>query len=243
MSKVTEFLIPDRLGAGDMRIMDINGDPWFIARDLGAVVGHDCVKEASRQLDAAERGVATCPTPGGPQSLSIVSESGFYKILLRAQRSRPEVKLFQDWVTQDVLPSIRKHGGYMVNQDKMTGEQLLAAALRYADSVIKEKDARITEQADVIWQQDEVIDANVRHATVQKWAAMRGFYPQWNNQKKLGLLASRMARAAKIALTKEPRVYKGEVTPGVNIYPVALLLDAHLTLMLKDADYAAAHVS
>ena len=74
----------------------------------------------------------------------IVSEAGFYKLVLRSRK--PVAKEFQRWVTHEVLPSIRKHGGYMAGQEAMSPEQMLAASMRWLESRIAEQQGQINAQ-------------------------------------------------------------------------------------------------
>lgn len=77
--------------------------------------------------------------------MSFVTEAGFYKLVLASRK--PEAKEFQRWVTHEVLPSIRKHGGYMAGQERMTPEQMLAASMRWLESRIREQEETISRQA------------------------------------------------------------------------------------------------
>ena len=70
---------------------------------------------AVERLDDDEKGVSSIYTPGGTQEMSIVSESGLYSLVLGSRK--PEAKAFKRWITHDVIPSIRKTGGYVSNDD------------------------------------------------------------------------------------------------------------------------------
>ena len=106
---------------GTIRALKVNGDPWFVAKDicdaLGIATNH--LREEGRGLDDDE--VATIPNWEGKGAAPlIVSEAGMYSLILRSRK--PEAKRFKRWVTHDVLPSIRKHGIYATPQ---TIEQML----------------------------------------------------------------------------------------------------------------------
>jgi prophage antirepressor-like protein len=104
-----------------IRIVDRDGAPWFVAADVCAILGLVNHSMAMRVLCFDEKGVNRIDTPGGPQSMSIISESGLYKLILRSDK--PQARPFQDWVTQTVLPAIRKDGGYVMGEEKViTGE-------------------------------------------------------------------------------------------------------------------------
>lgn len=98
----------------------IDGDPWFVAGDVGLAMGWSrraVTQQVQRNLNDDERCAQVVPTSGGPQRLTVVSESGLYKLILRAQRACPAARDFQDWVTRVVLPAIRKDGGYVTGEE------------------------------------------------------------------------------------------------------------------------------
>lgn len=104
---------------GTVRATRIDGEPWFVARDITDALGLD--RTATRRLDEDEKGVRSMHTPGGEQDVSVVSEAGFYSLVMASKK--PEAKRFKRWVTHDVLPSIRSHGMYATPQ---TVERMLA---------------------------------------------------------------------------------------------------------------------
>ena len=90
-----------------------DGEPWFVAADVCAVLELG-TSNLARDLDPDEQGVIELTTPGGVQSAKILSEAGLYSLVLRSRK--PEAKAFKRWVIHEVLPSIRKHGGYLTPQ-------------------------------------------------------------------------------------------------------------------------------
>ena len=108
--------------SNEVRTVELNGEPWFVLKDVCEVLGIADHKVTARRLDVDE----VCQTPltdsmGRQQETSIINESGLYNVILRSDK--PEAKPFRKWVTSEVLPSIRKHGAYM------TPETLQAAIL------------------------------------------------------------------------------------------------------------------
>jgi hypothetical protein len=91
------------------RIIDQNGEPWFVLADVCGEL-EITTGDASRRIDEDEKGVATIHTPGGPQPMRIVNESGLYSLILTSRKEG--AKKFKKWVTSEVLPSIRKTGSY-----------------------------------------------------------------------------------------------------------------------------------
>ncbi|QFT72171.1 Bro-N domain-containing protein [Ruegeria sp. THAF33] len=90
-----------------IRVVEIDGNPWFNAHDVVQVLGVKNTANAIRPLHENETSVYRMNTSGRPSR--IISESGLYKIIMRSDK--PEARAFQDWVTQVVLPAIRKDGG------------------------------------------------------------------------------------------------------------------------------------
>lgn len=120
----------------------VNGEgvPCFIAREVTDALALD--RTAVRKLDADEKGVRLMHTLGGDQEVSTVTEPGFYKLVMRSRK--PEAKAFQRWVTHEVLPALRRDGGYMVARDE-TPEQTMARAVLLAQATIDRQRDRIAE--------------------------------------------------------------------------------------------------
>ncbi|WP_345432001.1 phage antirepressor [Actinoallomurus vinaceus] len=93
-----------------MRTVLIDGEPWFVAADVCAVLDLGNPRSSLALLDDDERGVYRVDTPGGPQNATIVNEAGLYSLILRSRK--PEARAFKRWVTHDVLPAIRRTGSY-----------------------------------------------------------------------------------------------------------------------------------
>ena len=132
-------------------IKDENGEPWFVAKDVSDILGYRSASDLTRLLDDDEKGTQPVRTPGGVQELSKISESGFYKSVMQRRASfindekhQKAVKRFQRWVTHEVLPAIRRDGGYMVARDE-TPEQTMARAVLIAQSTIERQKSRIAE--------------------------------------------------------------------------------------------------
>ena len=128
-------------------LVDDNGDPWLIAKDVCDVLGLGNVTEALRSLDADEKtNISNSEVAqNGGRSPIIISEAGFYRLVMRSRKA--EAKEFQRWVTHEVLPSIRKHGGYMAGQESMTPEEMALASMRWLRSKVDEQQRQLDEQA------------------------------------------------------------------------------------------------
>lgn len=129
---------------GNVRAMSLNDEPWFVAKDVCDVLGikTNHLREDGRGLDDDE--VMNLPNweVGGKAPL-IVSEAGFYKLVMRSRK--PEAKAFQRWVTHEVLPAIRRTGGYMVAKQDETPEQIMARAVLVAQDTIERQKKQIEE--------------------------------------------------------------------------------------------------
>ena len=126
---------------GTIRALAENGEPWFVAKDVCDALGISKYRDAVSRLDADERGSVLVDTLGGAQEANAVSEPGFYKLVMRSRK--PEAKAFQRWVTHEVLPAIRRDGGYMAAKPDETPEEVMARALRIADETMRRQKERI----------------------------------------------------------------------------------------------------
>lgn len=127
---------------GQLRVVkDDNGEPWFVARDVCNALGLD--HTAHRRLDADEKGLTKVQTLGGMQTVTTINESGLYTLMVRSNKEC--VKPFRKWVTGEVLPSIRKKGGYIAAAPDETPEQIMARAVLLAQDTIERQKAQIEE--------------------------------------------------------------------------------------------------
>lgn len=122
-----------------IRTVVVDGQAWFVATDLVAILDIGRTHDAVRGLDDDEKGTDTIRTLGGEQQVSVVNEAGMYSLVLRSRK--PEAKKFRRWITHEVLPSIRKTGSY--GQVAPTGPELMARALIEANKVLEAKDEKI----------------------------------------------------------------------------------------------------
>lgn len=96
---------------GEIRMIMINNEPWFVGKDIAFVLGYSNSRKAIiDHVDVEDKGVTKCDTLGGSQDLTVINESGLYSLILSSKL--PTAKKFKHWVTSEVLPTIRKHGAY-----------------------------------------------------------------------------------------------------------------------------------
>ena len=115
-----------------VRVVTINDEPWFVASDVASILGHSEAYAMTRTLDDDEKGPHTVRTPGGNQSMVVISESGLYSAILRSRLA--QARPFRRWVTSEVLPQIRKTGSYsatpQLSEDQIVQQALAITAAR-----------------------------------------------------------------------------------------------------------------
>lgn len=139
----------DFKGSSLRTLTDEAGEPWFVAKDVCDILGMSNPSMAVTALDKDEVAQIDPKDYLGSenrsnQAVNIVSEPGLYKLIMRSRK--PEAKEFQRWVTHEVLPSIRKHGGYMAGQERMTPEQMALASMRWLQSKVDEQAKQLKAQ-------------------------------------------------------------------------------------------------
>lgn len=125
----------------EVRATEMNGEPWFVAKDVCSILGIQNSRDATTALDDDEKGVGEIYTPGGNQQMTIINESGLYALVIRS--NKPEAKAFKRWITHDVIPAIRKQGGYIASKEEDTPELIMARALQVAQATIERHKERL----------------------------------------------------------------------------------------------------
>lgn len=139
MNDVTIFR-KDEFGA--VRAVTLKGEPWFVAADVCRALGLGNSSQAIAKLDDDEKsGVIISDPHGREQVTRFISESGLYALVLSSRK--PEAKAFKRWITHEVIPAIRKTGGYIAGQETMDDDQLLANALMVAQRKIAERNKQL----------------------------------------------------------------------------------------------------
>ena len=126
---------------GAVRSILIDGDPWFVAADVCKALEIEKTNRALSRLDDDEKGAHSVSTPGGRQRMSIISESGLYSLILGSRK--PEARAFKRWVTHEVIPAIRKTGGYIAGEAEMTDDELLSRALLVMQEKLRQREVRL----------------------------------------------------------------------------------------------------
>lgn len=127
---------------GAIRTIDLNHDPWFVGKDVAEALGYaETAKAIRTHVDDDDKGVSILDTPGGKQEVVIINESGVYSLVFSSKL--PTAKKFKHWVTSEVLPAIRKTGGYIAGAAQMTDAEIMAKALEIGQRTIKAQKERI----------------------------------------------------------------------------------------------------
>ena len=141
---MTELQVFNHPQFGTVRAVEIQGEPWLVGKDVAESLGYTATEKAIRtHVDGDDKGVTEMDTPGGKQKVVIINESGLYSLVFGSKL--PEAKKFKHWVTSEVLPSIRRDGGYMHTSPDMTDEEIMARAVLLGQKKIEEQAKRIQE--------------------------------------------------------------------------------------------------
>ena len=126
----------------EVRTQTINGEPWFVGKDVADILGYSNPAKAIRDhVDDEDKGQNDTFTPGGMQIMTIVNESGLYSLVFKSQL--PSAKRFKRWVTSEVLPTIRKTGSYQIPADPMDALRLMFQATEHTQEKVNQVDARV----------------------------------------------------------------------------------------------------
>ena len=169
----------------EVRVVMVEGDPWFVAKDICDVLGVQLTHRAMATLDDDEKGRHTVTTLGGDQEMSVINEAGMYSLVLKSRK--PEAKQFKRWITHEVIPDIRKHGQYMTVETAdatlENPEVFLSKSLLYANEVIERQKkllAHFEEDAENIYIGDmskilQNCGIDVKPFTLAQWLRNKGW--------------------------------------------------------------------
>lgn len=131
---------------GQVRTLAIDGEPWFVGKDIAVALGYSNPRKAMiDHVDPEDKGVTKCDTLGGSQEMTVINESGLYSLIMSSKL--PTAKKFKHWVTSEVLPAIRKHGGYLtpekVEEALLNPDTLIKLAQRLKEETEARKYAEL----------------------------------------------------------------------------------------------------
>lgn len=144
---MNQALQPFSFDGREIRVVMVDGEPWWVASDVAKALGYRDGPAGVRMLRPNQRGSHSVCTPGGTQTVTIVSESGLYRMVMRSDR--PDAEQFQDWVTDEVLPSIRKTGSYSVTSAGQKLPHTSAGHLALAEAYLEAAKALVASEAQV----------------------------------------------------------------------------------------------
>ncbi len=141
MNELKAFNNPD---FGTIRTLELNGEPWFVGKDVAGILGYaDTNKAIAMHVDDEDKLNDKTSLSLGQRGGWLINESGLYSLILSSKL--PTAKKFKRWVTSEVLPSIRKTGGYIAGQETMSAEELMAKALMAAQETLARREAELSQ--------------------------------------------------------------------------------------------------
>lgn len=130
---------------GNLRTLTIDNEPWFVGKDVASALGFTNPRDAiATHVFKEDKGVEIIDTLGGKQKMTIINESGLYALVFGSRLKT--AKQFKHWVTAEVLPAIRKTGGYIAGEKDMTDEELICKALILVNKKVEERNEVIAHQ-------------------------------------------------------------------------------------------------
>lgn len=150
---------------GQVRTIQQNGEPWFVGKDVAEILGYKDTSDAMKKhVDIEDKLTRRFADSGQNREMYIINESGLYSLILSSKM--PKAKEFKRWVTSEVIPAIRKTGGYIVGSENMTDAEIMAKAVLVAQSTIQQRDQRIKElESDVATAKPKVLFADAVSAS------------------------------------------------------------------------------
>jgi len=140
---MNELKIFENPAFGQVRIVEREGEPWFVGKDVADALGYqNGSRDINRHVDEEDRTKIMLFDGSQDKETIIITESGLYSLVLSSKL--PTAKAFKRWITSEVIPSIRKNGGYIAGQAELSPEELMARALMVAQKTLAERDARIS---------------------------------------------------------------------------------------------------
>ena len=154
---MNEMSIFENSEFGKIRCMTIENDPWFVGKDVADILGYqNGSRDINRHVEEEDRHKVMIFDGNQDKETIIINESGLYSLILSSKM--PNAKKFKHWVTSEVLPSIRKHGAYIKDQDELSPAEIMARGLKAAESIIAEKQKQIETQTKVIEEYKPKVD-------------------------------------------------------------------------------------
>ena len=212
-------IVPFNFKGNQVRVVDRDGDPWFVAADVCAVLEIVNPSDAIKRLDDDESTLARIE--GNHRPINLINESGLYSLILRSDK--PEAKPFRKWVTAEVLPAIRKTGRYE------TPESPVHALLRSVQLMVEHEERLNQQQAQIaaIAQKQEEMNGDTGYMTALAFCRREGVAAPLEFAKRLGRMATEKCKRLNIRTGKVPDERWGTV----NSYPVEILRECYQAII------------
>lgn len=146
---------------GQVRTLEIDGQPYFVGKDVAEILGYSNTRQALKShVDDEDKGVTNLDTLGGKQDIVIINESGLYSLILSSKL--PQAKAFKRWVTNEVLPAIRKHGSYVApSQGALTTEDAFIQLFQTQKELKQEQQEM---KNDLVYlKEEQPVNPNINH--------------------------------------------------------------------------------
>lgn len=157
MSNILQF---NNQEFGELTVIEKDGEFFFLGKEVAEKLGYSNTRDAlARHVDIEDRADVGIHDGRQMRNMTAINESGLYSLILSSKL--PTAKRFKHWITKEVLPSIRKHGGYIANQEKLSNEEILSRAILVANNVIEEKNQKIKKLEPKANYYDHLVDKNL----------------------------------------------------------------------------------
>lgn len=209
-----------------IRVVTIGGEPWFVGSDVLNIL-YGKAGGMGHVYDPLDEKEVQWVKPshlnlGRGSRRTLLSESGLYKLVLRSDK--PEAKPFQDWVTKEVLPAIRKDGGYIMGEEKVrSGEMSEDEFVLRAMEIMQGKIARLTQERDTA---RATITEHLEYITVDEWRALSHLYLPRGVSSKLGKWCGMLMDQREIPRQKQRRILPNGKEAEVNVWLKSILDEA-----------------
>ncbi len=200
---------------GEIRTVEIDGEPWFVGKDIAIALGYTNPQKAVRDhVDDEDRGENEMDTPGGRQILTVINESGVYALVFGSKLE--SAKRFKHWITSEVLPQIRKTGSYAVAKSPTEMLVLMAQELD------KQSKAMLEVKEDVKRLESKIMTVPNEYYTIAGYANLKGKKVDITKARQIGIYAGRLSRkyGYEIGQVSDPRF------GTINSYHLDILKDA-----------------
>lgn len=198
---------------GEIRTMIIDGDPWFVGKDVADALGYSNPRKAiGDHVDEEDKDVTECDTLGGVQELTIINESGLYSLIMTSRLQT--AKSFKHWVTSEVLPSIRKTGAYFVPSVKNEHDLIM---IDHLNDMINRLDDSLTAIAKEVSNVMQHVSYNNYYLRLQMRS---GYNEQWIKlaSKKIDAVSKHISWSHKDILREIYNIMKCEYGYDLNLF-------------------------